>query len=485
MVIPGRRTIVRNEIIVNRRPAAGVPELPERVFTPRPFDAAEVRNRAETVGRFFTRHGYPYVSVSTELRDVEGRDSVDLVFHIDPDRRYRFAVPELKGLFSTGKSLLIRDIAVKPGAFFDHEAIEQSLERLRSRSYITEVSALPPLISSLPGDSACQFGLITAPFMIRDRSGMGLDGALGLEAGDGETPRVNGNLQFSFVNLFRAGEEAELAYAGERERQRLDLRLSLPRLFGLPLTIDAKGGLEVISREYGYLYGGLGFYSELGVRWLGGMDLLLNNVSRSTEDGQESRSFIGVDLVLSRSPEPLRDGAWSRHLLVATGSGLTRKEKTFRRSHLDFSAGGQIPLFRHQALTVRGMSGHIFTREDNLVPSEMYRVGGASSIRGYAELEFAFRTVLYGQAEYLYYFQHNAAIYVFADGGIGFTGALTDPYRKMLGYGLGVRLPSRIGTVSFEWARNMDDTRNPGRIHVGFKNSFSNEANRISWFSRR
>jgi len=43
----------------------------------------------------------------------------------------------------------------------------------------------------------------------------------------------------------------------------------------------------------------------------------------------------------------------------------------------------------------------------------------------------------------------------------------------LLGYGVGIRLPVKIGEMALEWARNKDDGRGLGRVHVGFRNMVS------------
>ena len=470
-LIPGNRATVTGEVIVcNPSSAADSLLLPPPDPETYPYDAAITARRAKELVRVFTDNGHPFASVTVDLRPTGSPDTLMALYHITPENRYRFAAPRLKGTYTTSERLLRHDLAVQAGALFDHRAIVNSIERLESRSYIASVAALPVTVTTdTSGDG------ITVPFFITDRSGLGLDGAAALEAQTGEAPRINGEVQFNFTNLFHAGEEALLTYTGDRSRQRLDLRFARPWLLGLSFTTDAGGGLEVVSDEFGYLYGKLGFFLEPALWWQTGVNLMAHNVSRKDTTAGGSNTFTGADLVLIRKGEPPGDGRWSRELSIATGSGFTRKERTYNRSHIDFSAGVHLPLPAHLALQLRGVSGHIISRESNLVAAELYRVGGNRSLRGYREDEFAFRSVLYGQMEVLYYFQAQAAVFLFSDGGLGFTAPPGPdvPYSKLLGYGIGIRIPAGIGMIAIEWARNIRDTRSPGRLHVGFSNRFA------------
>ncbi len=475
-VLVGKRTVVCGERIISVRPPP--PDSLESFFGftyPRLFNASEVRERTGEIGRIYTGNGYPFVSITTDIVALKEKDTVELVYYVDPDEYCTFSFPHLSGRFSTKRDIILRDIAIKTNTPFDRRAIDLTLERLRSRSYISEAAALPPLIAPNSDTLPEPEHKIIVPFVVNDRSGLGLDGAAGMEAGTGERARFFGNVLFSFVNLFRRAEEAHFSYSGDRFRQKLDLSYTQPWLPGAPVAASVGGGLEVISETYGYMFGNIGLFYEPAVRWYTGIKMVGNSVSKNINAEGENGFFAGADIVLDYTPEPYRDGVWGRELSISAGSGIARKSRMHNRSHIDFIAGGHLPLPFHTAFLLRIRSGHIITRENDLVASEKYRVGGGGSLRGYIEDEFAFKTVVYGQSEYLYYFQNKTPIYLFLDGGIGFENEIggKEFYRKMVGYGIGIRIPAPVGIFSIEWARNIGDTKSPGRIHAGFRNTFS------------
>jgi len=158
------------------------------------------------------------------------------------------------------------------------------------------------------------------------------------------------------------------------------------------------------------------------------------------------------------------------------GSGVAKKEKNYNRSHVDFSVGAHVPFGGSQAIYSRLVTAHIVSSEKNLLPVELNRIGGYNSIRGYSDNEFAFRTVAFGQLEAIHYFNTNGSVFIFVDGGIGFKEEptlLKSDYNKLLGYGIGIRIPSRLGMMTLEWARNYQDQKSLGRVHVQFQNDLS------------
>ena len=473
IVHPGTRISIRTERIhYHSTPSDSVFSPPPLSYAlPIPFDASLIKNRANELTGYFTEQGYPFAAISTGFQQNDTGDSVTVTFTVTLDKYYQYEAPTLRGSFTTAEKILLRDIDIQPDALFNSRALSLSIERLQSRSYISEAYLLPPEIISSSDTS--DTGRVIVPFLINDHSGMGLDGAAGLEIGDNDDPQLHGTIQFYFNNIFHHGEEARLSYLGDRERQRLDMGFLHPWPFSLPFIFKGEGGIEVQNELYGYMYGKIGVYAEPGPRWRAGISA--TTTSATSSDAEHDARYTGMDLILQRQPRPYRDGTFTRELTISTGSGFSRKERVYNRSHIDFTLGGHLPTFAHQAVVLRAITGHLISREESFVPAELYRVGGNSTLRGYAEDQFAFRSVFYGQLEYLYYFRPRASVYIFSDCGAGFEHELRfdNRYRRMLGYGLGVRLPARNGTLSVAWARSIDDYRNFGRVHVRYQSNLA------------
>ncbi|MCX7726268.1 MAG: BamA/TamA family outer membrane protein, partial [Chitinispirillaceae bacterium] len=169
---------------------------------------------------------------------------------------------------------------------------------------------------------------------------------------------------------------------------------------------------------------------------------------------------------------------------------FSKQKRLISRSHIDFKGSLHIPLPLHIALVLKLFSGNILTKDTNLTIPEMYQIGGSKSIRGYLEKEFSFTNVIYGQSECHFYFRQTSSLYLFCDAGFGGRWyplndiQRTEMVEKMVGYGTGVRVPTAIGTLSLELARNIFDSKNTlGRVHIRFQSPFSSEIDNI--FSNR
>lgn len=475
---PGKRTIVSGEVL--KRADSIHAELLGSSVYPKKFNRADLQSRAAAINRVYAENGYPFANISADLTMAKAplyrTDTIMVVFTIDADQRCVFGKPLLKGDFKTSEKILIRDMPFTEGDLFDIKKVEHYGEKLKSRSYVNNVTFFAPLLlsDSVSGDSV---SVVTVPFGIQDKSGLGLEGAVGFESKQGSKPELIGNAQLSLLNVFSFGEMAQFRYAGDKTRQQFDVSVTKPWLFRLPVQVGVELGMEVQKEEYGYIYGKLKVVSEINDRWMTGFGLSYNEINQNA-DGV-SGTFYGGDFLLYRIPELYKKGVLSKEISIEAGSGISRKERNFSRSHIDCTIGAHVPLFTAQSIMARLTTKYILTDEKRLLPLEMNRVGGYNSIRGYADNELAFRSIMYGQLEGIHYFSDIGSLFIFSDGGIGFEnepGLSRDDYRILFGYGLGMRIPSRLGLMELEWARNYQDRKNWGRIHVRFQNELSRKS---------
>jgi hypothetical protein len=466
-------------------PFAALPPIP----MPYSYDA--VRRAGRTLARFLAENGYPYSQITiTILRN--GPDVV-LRFNIDPDEKVCFGPPMIIGVGKERAGMFLRDIRFTPGQPYNAAAVDEAVRRLNSRPYVQAAAAMEPVIiedgplccdlqnidaaaQNADGGEFCRDTsfIAVAPIAITERRGTEFEGAVGYESGrDGNEGRWSGRVSLSLINMARRGEVIDAFYSGTDAVQRLRGSAAVPWIFGLPLEAGAAGGLEIEDEGYGHVNGEIWGAVEVGESWKIGL-AAKGSETIPPESVDRPYRFYGADIFLS-----LMRRQWERGLTVwefdaRTGSGVANREVSYARSNMEMSAGVHRPAFNDYALALRVSAGSLFTDEDYLPPAELYRIGGHGSLRGYSEEEFAFRTAAFAQIEALYYFSGHGSVFIFVDGGAGFSepGTLTlASSQKMLGYGLGLRFPSGMGTISIEWARNIDDGGSLGRVHVGIRTS--------------
>ena len=473
------------------------------------YNSEIIQNFSHLCLLYYVNRGYPFAQISVTIQEKnfykkksdstdikEQKKHLNVIFSIQKNEKCVFDDPLFHGDFKTAQKIIAQDILFKKGQLYNDTKVTQTKQRLVSRKYISEVSLSTPRIFLKPGpvthadsteyhsnnksDSLGETKTFSStetaviPIKVTDNSGMGIDGAIAYQS----KAEINwsGLLTISILNILHRGEEAELFYRGEENLQQFDFGISIPFPFLLPIVSSASFGLEIESKNYGYLHGEFKLLTQLKGMWQAGGAIVGHETT--VENGESSWYFIGIDLILDRQSAPYRSQTYSRSLYMRTGTGIAhRTSGRFYRWHFDFSMNSHIPLFKRQAFLGKLKTQIITTdKNDSLHHVEKIRVGGHNSIRGYTENHYSFTLVAYSQTEYLFYYTATGSLYIFIDGGIGFTEKISTNLNNqtvILGYGLGMRIPIKFGRLSIEWARNYKEIKGLGRIHVGINNNLS------------
>ncbi|MDR2591955.1 MAG: BamA/TamA family outer membrane protein [Chitinispirillales bacterium] len=454
------------------------PPVPDAVLLSFPlyYDrSSEVGRSVYAISKILSDGGYPYNSVwqSITVNSVDDRDSVvsiSLRFRIDPGERVCMGKPLI---IASNKrpGIYYRDVIFTPNTPYNAAAVDESVKRLSARPYVKSAAAASPVIIEDAPKCRDSMPVAVAAISVTDRRGMEAEGALGYESERGGG--LSGRLTLSFVNMLRRGESVDLSYVGTQTVQRLKSAATYPWAFDLPFELGGSLGAEIEDGGYGYLGGDISASVDIGTRLRCGVSLAASETVPPDSIGTPY-TFYGADVFLELKRAQWERGAYVPEFSVKTGGGAARREKSYARNKAEAAAGIHYPISENYAVAGRVCAKSLFTEEEYLPPAELYRTGGHGSLRGYSEDEYAFRSVAFSQIELLYYFDRAGSVYIFTDGGAGFN--VNDMNRlsmanaeKLLGYGIGLRFPSRLGTVSLEWARNVADGKSLGRVHVGVR----------------
>jgi hypothetical protein len=486
MLAPGPRAGIGEASLNSDLPitldSVGMPRAPF------PYDAGIINRISRALVWHAACRGHPFalVTVSLERKAPEDSgaaapESIACRFALVANALCRFGDPAFAGSFKTQRRVLAHDCMFVKFAPYDARAVDATVQSFISRPYIASARGMAPRILAHAAGAADSADTIVAPFLIADRSGLGIDGSLAYQSGPDVASPLSGLVNVSLLNILGRGEAVNLHYRGERSMQQFDLSTSLPWVLGTRFSADAGFGLEIREDAYSHVTGSAGGRMDVGALWEAGAHLRASESAVDTVEGDSSgiavSRYYGFDVGLSRRPERLEAGVFARELSVGTGAGVVdRGEQLYNRWHADFSVGAHLPLRGPFAARVRVAANSLFTRETDLPDIDLYRLGGSASVRGYADNEVPVRSALTAQSELLWYFSHRGAAYLFADGGAGyrhFVSLSASERTDLFGYGVGMRLPAGIGSLSIEWARNISDRRGFGRIHLNLRNSLA------------
>jgi len=294
-------------------------------------------------------------------------------------------------------------------------------------------------------------------------------------------------------NLFGGGRRMNLTLDRRPGQTSIfTLAVSDPYIFGLPLRLTAQFEGEQRDSTYGERSYGL----DAGYQFGGGFELtgsLSREVVKPGQAGAQLRNgqqriprsqtlfyglgvqYEGVDrrvnprrgLRLRVQVEQGRKDR-TRRRIVASGDTI-RTEQALRQERLRARVRGFVPLFDRHVLAVGGDVSVLRSRAYDR--SDLFRLGGAQSLRGYDEDRFRGNVAVRGLLEYRLQLDRRSYAYAFGDLGYVARPALgqapaTQDWHP--GYGIGVQLQTAIGRIRTTYALNPEvATPINGRIHLG------------------
>jgi outer membrane protein assembly factor BamA len=431
----------------------------------------------------YERAGFPLARAEVEtVVTEEERPGLRVVVRVEEGETLRLSGIELIPAGRTDPGFAARTAGLRPGeplGAFEPEQIRRDLEETGLFEEVgTPELALGadgatvrvPATEAPPGTFDLVFGYLPPD-------------------GTGESGSVVGNGSLVLRNVLGRGRSLGLRLVRNPGLvSSLDVRLADPFVLGLPLQLEAQfSGYQQDSTFQRQRYG-----LEAGYRFAPGLVGLVM-ASREFVDA----GIAGAALVDGQQRIPEADawfaGAGVRYSRVDAGlnprRGLvvqTTLEQGVKRRDLDADSAEVaapvavsqqrlladarlfIPTLRRQVLVLGGDAA--FLLGDVYDDSDLFRFGGATSLRGYEEEQFRGNIVGRVTVEYRYQIDRTSYAFLFTD--VGYVerpatpGAAADRAFRP-GYGLGIQYRTPLGLVAVSYALNPDDGYARGKIHVG------------------
>ncbi len=480
-VDPGGQTVIRDisfsgvTVFSTRELLAS---LDSRVGQPLRPDVLE-RDLARILRKYESR-GYVLAHIEIARLSDEDRDGgLDLVLHISEGELLRLEAVELPGSKRTRASYVANVLGLRPGAELQRYDADLFTQRLQETGLFVEVDSIRLAVSE-------NQGAVLRLWLNEDVPGS-FDAAIGyLPGSSGQGGTVVGNVNILLRHIFGAGREFDFNFHRlPRSTSRVHVRLADPFAFGLPLRLGANfDGLQQDSTYDNRRYG-----LEGGVRIADGLEIVVTGSRELTRPGS-------ADLVAVPSSDSWFAGLGFRYLQIDrrinTRSGFevsshleTGRKKRDRRelSPTDladevirqqrFGVKGRayVPVaLRHVAVAGIDMRG---VQSPSYDLSDLIRLGGAQSLRGYNEEQFRGNIVARLMTEWRYLVDRTSHLFVFFD--LGYYGApevgtsinVTERRNEFLtGYGLGIELGTGAGQFSVSLGFNRDEGLD-AKVHLG------------------
>ena len=471
------------------------------------FTQAALEQGIERIQALYSEHGYPKIEIEPEnIQLLPETGAINFELNIREGTPIRIGEVKVSGLKKTKTKVVLREIHVKPNDNFKQRDIDTSYHRLRNLGYFYQVD--PNVLEAGETEERINFHARVT----EARTGQ-LNGVVGYAPPNSDTdaaPQLTGVFEARETNLLGTGRQVNF-YWKSGLLKILRFGYAEPWIFGKPLTIGIEyGQLKQRTPDSGQFQGFSDNASETASEEQSGSVSATTNFGRVFEGimtlGYKRINVPDVGLSSGTTPmldfqtpifsDPRATSPIEPTPYIGTKYSVTlrltrdtrdyflnptrgrRDSIAFEVSRSDFrlrkawlSLQQYFPTWRKQTIAIELHGAAAWGV--NIPPTELFYLGGATTLRGYDEDWFSGPRRVYANLEYRFLVGPDSQIFVFTDLGavtLIETPSVFDTLR--VGYGFGARLESRGGILRINYGLAAGDSLLRGKIHVNLGAAF-------------
>lgn len=461
------------------------------------FRVQDLQEDVEHLIEKYENAGYPYCRVQVdELLFEKGEPPAEikltLKIQVVSGELVRLDEIEILGNEQTKPYVIRRELGLKVGEIYRQQKIDDVPSRLLNLGYFQWVN--PPKLRWKP-----QQGMGKLIIELKEGHHNRFDGVIGYNPATANNKGfLTGLIDVSFRNLFGTGREFAIKWQRKTEKtQEFRLQYLEPWVAGLPLNVSV--GFEQLIQDTSYVQRILGFrgtlrlshrlafYSELWKKDVSpdSSGQILFGISPSNSVNLTlGLSFNTVDHWLNPKSGLKYQSSFEwgrkkvgRRLTDTTEIDESDETHSFSQKMLTVDFEFYLPIFRWQVFALGLHGRQIKSNEEEIAIADQYRFGGSRDLRGYREEQFRGSRIAWTNVEYRYLLNRRSRFFVFFDLGYYFREEIVNNQllkieEAKIGYGLGLRLDTRLGYFGIDYGLGQGDGLSNGKIHIRLTNEF-------------
>ena len=449
--------------------AAGEPARPRRLASGGPLTREALEEYIDRLMARWADEGRPFASVSVP-RTVsleDGRVSIGLL--ADPGPSVVFGELVVSGNERTRDAVIAREAGLDNGAPYSASELARARPRVERLSFLDRVSE--PVVAVDPASGVATVGLEVVEGVANSISGV-----LGYAGGADAEEALTGLVDVRLGNIAGTGRVASASWEKIRESQTvISFSYLEPWVLGAPIDLGVSGAQSVRDTFYTTTEGDLSVTARMGDRlrltWSVGAE---RYVPGSELESTTTSVRTAFQAEYDATDAPLNPTGGFR-----LQGGVVYSAKEYAEDGADETSGTvtagadwYVRFRPKQVLALVGRASAIASTEDEIPFHELLVLGGARSLRGYREEQFRGSRTALATVEYRLLLTRRSRVVAFVD--LGYYYRPTPNFAKdsKLGYGIGLRGETRLGTIAVDYGLGEGDGFLDGKLHAGVIREF-------------
>lgn len=433
----------------------------------------------------FENSGYPFarVDVAKIAPDAaSGRVDFGLDLQSGPLTMVDFV--RFSGVQHTRPAYLLRESRLRTGKPYHQRRVDAARRRLRRLDFVRTVDA-PDIVLDEQGRTGLRFP-------VTESRATRLDIAAGYLPETANRPALlTGLVNVEFLNLFGMGRRARLHWQHpDRRVQEVDVAYREPWILKQPVSLRFDFGQRIedtlyVTRKLAARGEADPFSSVMVWGTLQLEAVVADSAATALLGLPDSRTTYvesGIAFDTRDHPTNPRGGA-----LFSTfaGTGWRRRkaeiaaaaERGYRQQRAGVDAETVQEIFPFWIAAAGIHARALETDEPEALLPDLYRLGGARTLRGYREEQFVGSRTGWANLELRYWLGPASRVFLFADGGGVYREQFSGGERRestllRTAAGFGLRIETDLGVWGFDYGVGQEDRALNGKMHVSLLSSF-------------
>nr|CAI78465.1 hypothetical protein [uncultured Latescibacterota bacterium] len=369
----------------------------------------------------------------------------------------------------TREQVIAREAGIERGETFSETVLSGVRPRLERLAFLSSVEE--PVVAVDP-----QSGEATVGVVVTEGTSNRVSGVVGFSGGPGAADELTGLVDIELANIAGTGRYASAGWRRIRENQtEISFSYTEPWLLGAPVDVGVAGSQSVRDTFYTTTEGDLLVTARVGSRvrltWsVGAARYVPGSILESTTTSARTAfaaAYDGTDAPWNPTSGTRLGARIGYSAKDGASSGRTERSGTVSATAEGFLSAGE-----RQVVALLAHAEALASSEDEVPYHELLVLGGARSLRGYREEQFRGTRVAMGSVEYRYLLGRRSRAIAFVDAGYWYRGGSNVAKDTNLGYGIGLRGDTRLGTISIDYGLGEGDNLLDGKLHAGLVREF-------------